>query len=99
MRRIVFSVAVAVLMTVGFAYAQDATRPLQANRITIELAPDALKDISILANEASLRNGVMYLKGDVRINVGDRIMKADAAVITSDRLVLEGRASVYQSAR
>ena len=96
MRKMAFSLAVAVLMTVGYAYGQDGMRPVQANRITIGIAPDALKNVSFQADRASFENGAMHLNGNVRITVDGHIMTGDAAVITTDDIVLEGHASVDQ---
>ena len=98
MRKIASSLAVAVLLTVGYVYAQDGIRPVQANRITVGIAPDALKNISLQADKASFENGTMRLSGNVRITVDGHIMTGDSAVITADHIALEGHASVDQPA-
>jgi hypothetical protein len=57
---------------------------------------DALKGVSFQEDKATFENGAMRLTGNVRITVDGHVMASDVAMISADRIVLEGQAHVDQ---
>ena len=101
MKKITLSAVAAILLIASAAYGQATvpTEVVQANRVVVRVPADQWKDVSVRAYNVAFENGEMRLSGNVRISVGSHVMTADAAVLRSSLVTLEGNARVESVAK
>jgi lipopolysaccharide assembly outer membrane protein LptD (OstA) len=98
MRKIVPLAIAAILVTIGLglAYGQDALQTLRGERMTLRLAGQELKNVSLQADAVSFQNGDIRLTGNVRISIDRGRIVADEALFGEQDLTLTGNVRVIE---